>query len=59
MAFSAPNEQGFEMKVYGDPKRRVTEFEGVQLVTISPELEDSTETDTLLGFPFEVPFLDE
>ena len=59
MAFSSPNEQGFEMKVYGDPRRRVTEFEGVQLVTISPEAGNSDETGTLPEFPFEVQFLDE
>lgn len=59
MAFSAPNEQGFEMKVYGDPRRHVTEFEGVQLVTISAESENSAETGTLPEFPFEVQFLDE
>lgn len=59
MAFSAPNEQGFEMKVCGDPRRRVTEFEGVQLITISPGLENGIETDTLPEFPFEVQALDE
>ena len=59
MAFSSPNEQGFEMKVYGDPRRRVTEFEGVQLVTVSPGAGNSDETGTLPEFPFEVQFLDE
>ena len=59
MAFSFPNEQGFEMKVYGDLRRRVTEFEGVQLVTIAPETENSDETGTLPKFPFEVQFLGE
>lgn len=32
MVFDSKNEQGFEMKIYGDPKRRVIDFEGVQLV---------------------------
>ena len=31
MVFSAPNEQGFEMKVSGDPKRKVNiGVQGVQ-----------------------------
>ena len=59
MAFSAPNEQGFEMKVYGDPRRRVTEFEGVQLIAISPEAENSAEIDAMPELPIEVQFLDE
>lgn len=32
---SAPNEQGFEMKMHGDPHRRVTEFEDLQLITVA------------------------
>lgn len=59
MAFSAPNEQGFEMKVYGDPRRRVTEFEGVQLVTISDESENSAQTGILPEVPCEVQIPDE
>lgn len=59
MVFSAPNEQGFEMKVHGDPKRRVKDFEGVQLVTISSDSANGTQTDTLPGFQFELQLLDE
>lgn len=47
MAFSAPNEQKFQMKVYGDPKRTVTDFEGVQLITLSPELKSDKKEESL------------
>lgn len=59
MVFSVPSEQGFEMKMYGDPRRRVTDFEGVQLVTISPEVENHAEKGMLPAFPFELQFLGE
>ena len=38
--YSAPNEQGFEMREHGEPRRRVADFEGVQLITITPEPEE-------------------
>ena len=34
MAYSANNEQGFVMEVYGDPKRTVVDFDGLQLIKI-------------------------
>ena len=48
MVFSASNEQGFEMKVFGDPKRKVIDFEGIQLITVTEASDDATEGDTLL-----------
>lgn len=48
MAFSASNEQGFEMKVFGDPKRKVIDFEGIQLITVTETSDDATEGATLL-----------
>ena len=45
MVFSAPNEQGFEMKVSGDPKRKVNDFEGIQLITVSEEAHRNTEAE--------------
>lgn len=47
MVFSAPNEQGFEMKVFGDPKRKVIDFEGIQLITVS-EISDNATQDAVL-----------
>lgn len=32
MIFSAPNEQGFSMVMHGNPKRRVVDIEGLQLI---------------------------
>lgn len=52
MVFSARNEQGFEMKVFGDPRRKVTDFEGIQLITVALSPEDRTET---IGLPEPVP----
>ena len=37
MAYAAPNEQGFSLRVFGVPKRRVKEFEGIQLITIQKD----------------------
>lgn len=48
MVFSASNEEGFEMKVFGDPKRKVIDFEGIQLITVTETSDDATEGDTLL-----------
>ena len=48
MVFSAPNEQGFEMKVFGDPKRKVIDFEGIQLITVTETSDDATEGAALL-----------
>lgn len=48
MVFSASNEQGFEMKVFGDPKRKVIDFEGIQLITVTETADDATEGATLL-----------
>lgn len=48
MVFSAPNEQGFEMKVFGDPKRKVIDFEGIQLITVSEISDNETEDAVLL-----------
>lgn len=57
--YSAPNEQGFEMKMHGDPRRRVTNFEGVQLITVVPEEGENHPKDDLPDFPFEIDFLEE
>ncbi len=32
LLWSAPTEQGFQMKMYGDPRRRVQDFDGLQLI---------------------------
>lgn len=48
MVFSASNEEGFEMKVFGEPKRKVIDFEGIQLITVTETSDDATEGDTLL-----------
>ena len=37
MAYAAPNEQGFSMRVFGVPKRRVKDFEEIQLITIQKD----------------------
>lgn len=37
MVYDSNNEQGFEMKIYGDPKQRVIDFEGVQLIQLMDE----------------------
>ena len=63
MAFSAPTEQGFEMRVQGDPKRRVTDFDGIQLVTVSNQNDtgedDNDDGGELLRFSLERNLLDE
>jgi len=48
MVFSASNEQGFEMKVFGDPKRKVIDFEGIQLITVTETSDGATEGAALL-----------
>ena len=48
MVFSASNEQGFEMKVFGDPKRKVIDFGGIQLITVTETSDDATEGAALL-----------
>ena len=37
MDYAAPNEQGFSLRVFGVPKRRVKDFEGIQLITIQKD----------------------
>lgn len=37
MVCSASNEQGFEMRLTGMPKRRVMDFEGIQLISVNRE----------------------
>ena len=34
MAYDRGNEQGFEMKIYGEPRRKVVDFEGIQLIQL-------------------------
>ena len=34
IAYAANNEQGFCMEVYGDPRRTVIDFDGLQLIKI-------------------------
>ena len=59
MVYSSPHEQGFEMKVHGDPKRRVTDFEGVQLITVINGQDEQHKENCLPEFPFEITFSDE
>ena len=35
MLYNAPTEQGFAMRLHGEPKRQVVELEGVQLIKIA------------------------
>lgn len=32
LIYSAPTEQGFKLEMTGDPKRKVIEFDGIQLI---------------------------
>lgn len=34
MIYSCNNEQGYAIKMFGDPKRRVVDFDGVQLIQV-------------------------
>ena len=34
MLYNAPTEQGFEMRLHGEPRRQVIDLEGVQLIKI-------------------------
>jgi len=34
LIYNAPNEQGFELKLHGNPHRTVIDLEGVQLIKI-------------------------
>lgn len=58
MIASAPNEQGFQMKVSGGPRRRVVDFEGLQLITVSQE-EPPGKAEELPAFPLEFLIDDE
>ena len=57
MVYSDTNEQGFSMRVYGDPKRSVVD--GVQLIMVQHEKGKKGEEKELLSFPFEIEFLEE
>ena len=60
LIYSSPTEQGFEMVVHGIPKRSVTDFEGVQLITVSGGDEQTKQsTNHFPEFPFDITFLDE
>lgn len=59
MVYSDTNEQGFSMRVYGDPKRSVVDLEGVQLIMVQHEKGKKGEEQELLSFPFEIEFLEE
>lgn len=59
MVYSDTNEQGFSMRVYGDPKRSVVDLEGVQLIMIQNEKGNKGREEELLDFPFEITFLEE
>lgn len=37
MIYAAANEQGFNMKMHGEPQRQVVELEGVQLIKYMDE----------------------
>ena len=56
MVYSDTNEQGFSMRVYGDPKRSVVDLEGVQLIMVQHEKGKKGEEKELLSFPFEIEF---
>lgn len=43
MVYPAANEQGFEMKLWGQPHRELVELEGIQLIRIA----DSAHTDKI------------
>lgn len=34
MLYSTPTEQGFEMRLHGEPKRKVVNIEGVELIKV-------------------------
>lgn len=34
MLYNAPTEQGFEMRLHGEPRRQVIDLEGIQLIKI-------------------------
>ena len=59
MVWSSPNEQGFEMSVYGDPKRKVADFEGIQLITVVNEERKEKSEHELPAFPFDIQFIEE
>ena len=59
MIFSAPTEQGFEMRMQGDPKRSVTDFEGIQLITVSNKNDTDGDDRALPGFSLKLNLLDE
>ena len=59
MIFSAPTEQGFEMRMQGDPKRSVTDFEGIQLITVSNKNDTDGDDRALPGFFLKLNLLDE
>ena len=37
VAFPSANEQGFEMRIFGQPHREVVDMEGIQLIRVSDE----------------------
>lgn len=41
MIYDTPGEQGFEMKLHGTPRRRVVDFDGVQLIRVENEMDES------------------
>ena len=59
MVYSDTNEQGFSMRVCGDPKRSVVDLEGVQLIMVQNEKGKKGREEELLTFPFEITFLEE
>ena len=56
MVYSDTNEQGFSMRVYGDPKRSVVDLEGVQLIMVQHEKGKKGEEKELLSFPLRLSF---
>lgn len=39
IAYSYNNEQGFEMKICGEPRREIVDFDGIQLVRLKNQTE--------------------
>lgn len=44
MIFDTHTEQGFQMELYGNPKRRVVDFEGIQLIQVAENEENTLKT---------------
>lgn len=60
IVYPAKNEQGFEMKLHGEPRREVIELEGVQLIKVvnsDAEQTEAVDDEQPSDFSFPVDFL--